>query len=219
MIGNDIVCISKKPFRNRISRLEKKIFCNAEYQILEDLNSEKRIALIWSIKESAFKCCNRHFLYDFVPNEFCIKNIVIHRVKKNAVRFNKQCLIEGMGFSGYEHFTSSVKTPSGPVIAKSILGPGFVFTIAAANSDDAEAIFWGIKKINEPDYQSQSIQVRESLINRLIKKKRLRAGDGFTFSKLGTTPYLNVHTIKCEILISFSHDDQFVAYAYRCQNN
>ena len=91
---------------------------------------------------------------------------------------------------------------------------GFIYTIAATNAEEVETIFWGIKKINATDYHAQSRLVRENIIEH-FKKSRMQSDEYYSFAKTGTIPYLYVNELKNNVLVSFSHDSMFVAYAYR----
>lgn len=211
-IGNDIVDLQYiNPGRSKQKKFYSKFITEAETRLYAETNPvfsfEQFIWFSWSVKESVFKFQKRfNPKLSFAPGKINIQQIYFP--EKNVNQQFEDDRLEQKGFvqKGFISSTSSIN--SATVFSKSFISNEFIFTVTG-NREYFRNIFWGIQKINDTAYHSQSENVRKFCLKKLMKVLKedstniLKAESGY--------PYLANHE---NIFLSFAHHNNFIAYSF-----
>lgn len=207
-IGNDIISLlntnagraGNPQFYSRfITKTEQDLFANLSSR----LPLYKFAWLCWSIKEAVYK-----FQQRLQPElSFVAGKITIQHITLPAEPFNL-----GAGVIEHNEIAAAACYSSTSIIngetrnSYSIITNDFIYTITAQNTDK---IFWGIKKISGTTYKLQHEQVRFFVSSKL--KKVLQTEDVVIEKTTDGVPFLKKLQ---DVAVSFSHHENFVAYAF-----
>ena len=195
-IGNDIVALDTiNAGRTRTTACYSKILTQPEIALyastgLSSLPFEYFVWLIWSVKESVYKCAKRNNPH----YSFSLKMINI-------------TTIQPLGKGRYQ---STITFDSTLFYATSTLRPAFIRT-QATNIAHPPNIKWGVKNIGSTEYSSQSAAVRQLLLDRL---QHLFPNDHLHIEKAPAGfPILIKNGTPMSMPISFSHHHNLVYFA------
>jgi phosphopantetheinyl transferase (holo-ACP synthase) len=215
--GNDIVSLNtiniartkQSRFYSKIlSDTEKALYYEAEFAAIP---LENFVWLLWSIKESAYKYLQRNKPeLIFTPTKFVVTQLQ-PPFEYNITNF-AATETEGTGFDSEKVFKGIITFGADTLYTRSLMYRELI--VSVVNGDENfENTYWGIKLIDNPDPEYQSMAVRAFLINRL---HRLFLLDDLTIGKnaLGFPIVLNGGK-ETDIPVSLSHHDHFVAYSFQ----
>lgn len=214
MIGNDIVSLDRVRQNKRHERFAAKVLTEAEAVMLTGLDPSVKIALAWSLKEAAFKCFSRSFSHPFVPRwyeldkvEACPEPVDVKAEEMTGIQVEKG--------RAPIRWTCRVKGPRGWVKATALQTPDFIVAMATSDEEKLEDIHWGTHSIPSSKYPFQRQAVRLAATTDLRGSNCIPTGARVDYRlNANTAPELFVNQIKTDIQVSFSHDDQFIAYAW-----
>jgi len=212
--GNDIVSLNAIDIAStQQPRFYSKILCAAEVALykagLATIPFEHYVWLLWSIKESAYKFLQRNNAdLIFSPTKFIVEQL---EMPEYITTLNSS-QIEGSGFAEMPVYKSVVNFGCETLFGISIVTREFIFSVVNHN-DSFDDTCWGVQKIAHTDSQSQSIAVRNILINKL---KETLSFDGLVITKnQHCCPILNNCNDVINIPISMAHHDQWVGYSFQ----
>ena len=210
-IGNDIVALkATNNARTCQPRFYSKFLTSKETGLFEKFNSVITQAgfiwLCWSIKESVYK-----FQQRLQPQlAFAAGKISITEI--NAPLQQQSLATNGLTESNSLHaencFTSVAVINATPFYSYSFITGHFIYSITA-NKENCNNLHWGIKKIDEADYNSQSVGVRQFASKKLSDVLNIEAFE--ILKDTAGIPYIQQHP---QIPVSFTHHHHFVAYAF-----
>ena len=210
-IGNDIVALeATNSARTCQPRFYSKFLTTTETGLFEKakpvITQEGFIWLCWSIKESVYKFQQRlQPQLAFAAGKISIKEINAPLQQRSL---DTNFLIESNSLQAENCFTSVAVINSIPLYSYSFITGHFIYTITA-NKENCNNLHWGIKKIDEVNYNNQSLSVRQFASQKL---SGVLNTDAFKILKdTAGIPYLQQHP---QIPVSFTHHHHFVAYAF-----
>lgn len=211
-IGNDIIdleyidaCKTKDP------RFFLKIISNSEQALHQksNLSFETFLWLLWSIKESVYKCQKRVLPgLLFSPLKINIRDL--HRVNNYEEPDLRNRVCEQTGIHGL-CWSAEISSCSGNFYSRSVINSRFIFTLVQTDKT-FNGIFWGIKYVDDTCYDYQSRQVRDFVVKRFQK---IYSNETLKIEKdpIGF-PILFKNSSLTAIPISFSHHYHFVSYSF-----
>lgn len=221
MIGNDIVSLDRVRQNKRQERFAAKVLTEAEAVMLTGLDPSVKIALAWSLKEAAFKCYSRTVSHPFVPRWYELDQIE-SGTDPVDVELEEISGIQVEKSGAPVRWTCRVKGPQGWVKATALQTPDFIMAMATSDEEKLEDIHWGTHSIPTDKYPFQREAVRLAITVDLRGSNYIPAGAKVDYRhNANTAPELYINQIKTDIQVSFSHDDQFIAYAWMgepCKN-
>lgn len=199
-IGNDIVAMDAiDAGRTKLPVFYSKILSPAELEMyskkdLPPLPFEQFVWLLWSIKESVYKCVKRQN-----PDlTFSPKKIIVTRLDRPV------------GPSAAYH--SLVYFNSTPVYARSLVSNKFISTLATNDPAEFDNVCWEVREIGQTDPESQSKDVRSFVLDRL---QHFFPGDNLLIKKAEAGyPILVRNSTMTNLPISFSHHHDLVFYSF-----
>jgi phosphopantetheinyl transferase (holo-ACP synthase) len=234
-IGNDIIALKTIDIsRTRSFRFYSKILSVSEQQLYQEqftaIPFELFVWLLWSVKESVYKCLQRHQPnLIFSPVKIELKRLIVPAVQSSS--FHGQ--LANTGFTDSECFCSEIRLGPRRFSSRSVIyGDEAIFTVAQpaedchaesvepsgadlrqtqADNTNFSDIHWGIKQINSSGFETQSAAVREFLLEILYilypgRELRIIKNDA-------GCPFLFVDGQAVEQRISLSHHGEYVGYA------
>lgn len=212
-IGSDIIALkSTDTTRTQNPRFYRQILTEAEQQLyrnsFSNLPFHYFVWLLWSIKESAYKCLKQQ-QYDLI---FQPTKIIVTELHPPVINPNIDILF-GKGIHNGEAFEGIIIYQSYTLYARSIIyGDELIHSIVLPHNS-FENVQWGIERIANNNPEQQSIAVRALLLKYLqtehpssdiiIKKHEV----GF--------PMLYIDDKRLDARLSFSHHGEWVGYALR----
>ena len=193
-IGNDIIALDLIDAGRTIQPVfYSRILDPAEaamYAELSLLPFEQYVWLLWSIKESVYKCIKR---------------------AQPELRFSpRKIIVRGIDRSD-DTYRSLVYFNSIPFYAESQVNDKFISTLAT-NDARFDRICWDVQQIGQTDSESQSQRVRSALLDRL---KSFFPGDQLQIEKAEAGyPVLVKNSTAVDLPISFSHHHNLVFYSF-----
>jgi phosphopantetheine--protein transferase-like protein len=212
-IGNDIIALkSINATKTRQQNFYSKFLTEDEVELYKKNNFsvlpfEKFVWLCWSIKESVFKFKKR-ISTDFT---FSFKKIQIQQIKLSQ---HSECLFFKNEFfqkdflSDKTFYASLTFINSVPFYSYSFIADDFIYTITADKAQRRN-IVWGIKKIKDASYNTQSQCVRKFALQKMgeilnvNELEVLKSESGYPFVKQYS-----------KIPVSFTHHYHFIGYAF-----
>lgn len=214
-IGNDIIALKTIDIsRTRSPRFYSKILSLTEQQLyqaqLPGLPFDLFVWLLWSVKESAYKCLQRH-QPDLV---FSPVNTEVIQLGPPSAPSNKLTpIITATGFNSTACFCSSIRLNALTLYARTIIYGNELIVSVVQEIPDFNEVQWGVKQIAGTDPASQSAAVRDFLFERFYP---LYPGRKLSISKNDSgCPSLFADGIVMDIPVSLSHHDEYVGYAFR----
>jgi hypothetical protein len=199
--GNDIVAMAATD-KDRTCRYRfySRIFSPGEHSLYDPLSStgltfHSFVWLLWSVKESAYKYFSRSEP-DLV---FAPRNIGITLVTPRE-----------------DFFEALVPSGSGMLYSRSFVTEETIMTIVSGERDFSDTR-WGLHRIADPKYASQSSEVRAFALDSLAAAlpgtclRIVKAPDG--------PPVLWGKDRPTDIPISFAHHGHYVAWWYRLNSS
>lgn len=213
-VGNDIIDLQHIDVsRTNNPAFYSKFLAAAEHLLYEQLNTpppfEHFVWLLWSVKESVYKCIQRRQT-DAVFSP--INTLVTHI---NASWPFANCLTFPVHQKGFPPacVQSQVQCQGQTYQARSfICNNELICTIVVNDGADFGHIHWGIDKIEATDADSQSAAVRNLLLSSLISF--------FPSDKLSVVkhpsgyPYISINKKIANLPCSLSHHGAYVTYAF-----
>ena len=194
-IGNDIVALDKIDAGRTIQPVfYSRILDPSEaglYPEFSPLPFEQFVWLLWSIKESVYKCIKREQPeLRFSPRKVIVKQIDRSDTYRSLVYFN-----------------------SIPFHTESRVNEKFISTLATNDTGfDRNKICYGVQQILQTDPESQSQHVRLALLERL---QPFFPGDRLQIEKADAGyPVLVKNSSPTNLPISFSHHHNLVFYSF-----
>ena len=194
-VGNDIIALDiidagrtlQPVFYSKIlDPVEREMYLEKD---LSTLPFEQYVWLLWSIKESVYKCIKRkHTDLRFSPRKIIVRRIDRSDTYRSLVYFN--CI------SFY---------------AESRVTDKFISTVAT-NDAGLDKICWDVRQIEDTDPEAQSQRVRSAALDRL---QSFFPGDQLQIEKAEAGyPVLVRNSTPTNLPISFSHHHNFVFYSF-----
>jgi phosphopantetheinyl transferase (holo-ACP synthase) len=212
--GNDIVDLAIiNSARTCEKKFYSKILADSEILLYElkfsHLAFDIYVWLLWSAKESAYKCLKRlkpdlvfsptNFLVTHVlfPERYPITNLDITQIEETG--FTRESIKGIINFEGNRlHFCSIIKKE---------------FVMSVVNEDENfDRIYWGIKLIDKLDAEYQSKAVRDFVLNRL---KSYFSDDIKIIKNIHGVPMIPLPGKEIPIPVSLSHHHLLVAYSFQ----
>ncbi len=228
-IGNDIVDLSAiDKHRTQQKAFYSKILSDKEQQLYSrssHLPFEIYVWLLWSAKESVYKFAKRlnpELVFSPVrievsePEFIELKNFQNDpldgtHLELSDLKFGEFLNSENSGSDNISEYNYQINYQSDTYYLRSLISNTFIASIAS-DSPDSSKIHWGIKYIDQPDYQSQSTSVREftlKIINEIFPGEVTFSIDK---SPVGY-PIILKGQVETTIKASFAHHVNYVAYA------
>ena len=211
--GNDIIDLKTIDIaRTCKPRFYSKILSAAGQQLYnEQLNIPFHyfVWLLWSVKEAAYKCLQRHQPdLVFSPVNIEVRQITIP--KETPQLFNNS--IEKTDFDESDYFKIQVVFNNTTLYARSVIyGDDLIHTVVYPY-DDFGKVSWGIKKTDEKDPENQSATVRTFLLDRL---RLLFPGKTLAIGKTTAgIPFITVDGQPAELPVSLSHHGGYIGYSF-----
>lgn len=215
-IGNDIVAIdSINRQRSNDIRFHSKFITATELTLYQKpsiavIPFESFVWLLWSVKESVYKYQKR-----FDPElVFSPTKIVIQHVSLPAVYTDVELTANAWeGKAGSEGFyRGEVVTEACTLYFRSVINDDLVASIVN-DEPTFQNVYWGIQRIDHPDYESQSRSVRRFLLNRL--KSTFPQGHlSLQKSPVGYPVLLLDEKDTC-VAVSLAHHELFTSYCFK----
>lgn len=213
-IGNDIVALKTiDSLRTRSPRFYTKILSAAEQDLYHarfaNLPLEHFVWLLWSIKESAYKCLQRHQPeLVFSPVKFELQHLVIPSISPPS--FHEE--LTAIGFNDAECFCGEAIFNGQILYTRSLVHPEAFILSVVQPSPNFDSVNWGLKQIQETNPESQSNAVREFLLERL---GAMYPEQELSIRKNGTgCPHLFADGRDTKRPFSLSHHGGYVGYAF-----
>ncbi|GJM33271.1 MAG: hypothetical protein DHS20C18_22720 [Saprospiraceae bacterium] len=214
MIGNDIVAVQQGKSFRRLEQYMRRICEDSEKTLQIDLHPAMLLALTWSIKEAAFKYCRRSYDIKFYPKKFQISRIKGLELLQSK-KWNRSPKIQHRGFADLPHLNIQIESEFGTLLGKTIGCENYIHSIVSQDKDCFSAVHWGIVEIGSPLYKHQSRAVRIHALRHFKNFTNQSGPEGFEFIKNeNNVPVLYINGQQSPLAFSFSHHDQFVAYAW-----
>jgi phosphopantetheinyl transferase (holo-ACP synthase) len=214
--GCDIVALDEiDARRTRQERFYTKILSPAELSIYQcggfaALPLEHFVWLLWSVKESVYKCAQRNSAdIIFSPRKIIITQIEGHVIQsglhigegqhESTVLCEKDC------------FNCKIIFGAKTWYSKSKIYNKFIYTVAGDDSG-FDSTWWGVKKISTGDYEGQSKEIRSFILQKL---GIIFLGASLAIEKSATGyPYLVKEKVIMDIPLSFTHHGRYIGYSF-----
>lgn len=222
--GNDIIALKAvdKQRMNHI-RFYSKILSDSEQAIyyrreLTEMPFENFVWLLWSVKESVYKYLKRK-----APGlVFSPTKIIIQRIDppygRPVTKFEGTQWESSNTGSCEEFYKGIALFESRIFYFRSKIHAELISTVVN-DDENFENIWWGIKLIDHPGYNNQSIAVRAFVLNKL---NFLFSGDKDNLhiekSPLGY-PIVLKGAEEMKIPVSLAHHDHFIAYSFLLESS
>jgi phosphopantetheinyl transferase (holo-ACP synthase) len=212
-IGNDIIDLKYiDKSRTADARFYSRIVTASEHVLFEkgNLSFENFVWLLWSIKESVYKCQKRNIPeFTFSPLKMDVRQV---EFSKNY----SEVIFQDNPYEQTDFCGASVKavilSKEQNLYSRSLISSRFIFTVVKS-SDDFGDVSWGIKFINTTGYVDQSLQVKDFVLSRFqeicLDTEMLRIEK----TPIGY-PVLLKNSSVVNIPISFSHHFNLISYCF-----
>jgi hypothetical protein len=215
--GNDIVSLTATNVtRTKSPEFYRKIISPSESALFDTLDQaalpfEQFVWLLWSVKESAYKYLHRlNPGIVFTPVKFEVRSIEIPSGYScsgpGGAEFN-QC-----GFKGLATFNGMVVFEGKKLFSKTMIFNEFIASFVNAH-DDFEAVFWGIKRIEDTAYKYQSAMIRDFTLNTLCTV--LGSNDLIIAKNDDEIPVVSNNGKQLDVPVSLSHHEHWVAFSFQ----
>jgi phosphopantetheinyl transferase (holo-ACP synthase) len=217
--GNDIVSLNAiNVARTKQHRFYSKIISGSERSLydkpgFEAMPFENFIWLLWSIKESAYKFLQR-IKPDlvFTPIKFEIKQLNVP-LEFKILDFDSEA--DGTGFDDLLALPGIIAVGADKLYSRSLMYKQAIMTVVNGD-ENFNNTYWGIKIIENADHDTQSLAVREFLLNRL--KKALDISDLAIIKNARGVPVLLSGANDMAVPVSLSHHETIIAYSFPLDN-
>ncbi|WCT12175.1 4'-phosphopantetheinyl transferase family protein [Mucilaginibacter jinjuensis] len=233
-IGNDIVDLSAiDKNRTQQKAFYSKILSDKEQQLYSrssQMPFEIYVWLLWSAKESVYKFAKRlnpELIFSPARIEIVSEPVFESEFSefKNFQNVNSKGSGFDLSFESGEFFNSVNSAPekfseynyqinylSKTYHLLSLISDKFIATIASQSSDFTK-INWGIKYIDQNDYESQASVVRSFTLKRINEVFPNEANFSIGKNPVGG-PTILKEQVETDFKVSFAHHGNYVAYAF-----
>lgn len=217
--GNDIVALgqtSKERTLDRrfysqiLSASERSLYYREE---IPGLPFETFVWLLWSIKESVYKFQRRKQPdLVFAPTKITIQEI-------NAPAFPSQVDLDAFHWENKSadrsshFFTAVILFENKIYYSRSIVQDKWIASVVDKD-DRFENTCWGVKEIEHTDHSSQSLAVREFILQKLSLVLPNHPGDLHIEKDQFHCPGLSSNGKEIPIPLSLAHHDRYIAYSF-----
>ncbi|MBO0932984.1 4'-phosphopantetheinyl transferase family protein [Fibrella aquatilis] len=216
-LGNDLVCLTalRRHDPDHAARFRQKVLTPHEQQLVVGAPQPDRLLwLLWSLKEAAYKYCQQQQpSLTFVATRFGLLSSPTVPAPLPATHWRDH------GFDHLPATTTCLQTPLGIAYGRTVGTPTCLMSVVAGSLAALETVHWEIRRAGSAPAQ-QSAQVRQAAANRFRAEWGLLPGVRLTFEKNKHSawgsggPVLHLNNQPQPCAISFSHDAQYVAYAF-----
>lgn len=214
--GNDIIALKaidrnrtrEKKFWSKILSLsESNLYLHERFATLP---YENFVWLLWSVKESVYKCMQRNNpKLLFSPRKIIIESI--NFPERDTITIFGKGEHEQTSFHEGECYHCTANVEEEIFYSRSKFYDELVYSVAS-NNEIFENILWGIKFIDQIDYENQSAEVRSFVLKKL---NSFFPEDNLEIRKNAAGCPILMNGIKeLNIPLSFSHHEQFIAYSF-----
>jgi phosphopantetheinyl transferase (holo-ACP synthase) len=212
-IGNDIIDLNFiDASRSRNQRFFSKFISESEQNLFErsGLSFEVFVWLLWSIKESVYKCQKRMLPGTlFSPLIMTVQELDACCDKK-GMELNAECFEQDSAERC--HWRASVSLGARNFYARSLTSSRFIFTTARL-LDSSHNVYGGIKFINDSGYDNQHSEVRSFALQRFGQIFG-RSEELIIEKNIAGIPFLFRNGSNTGVVLSFSHHYHFIAYSF-----
>lgn len=212
-IGNDIIALKTiDANRTRKPRFYKKILAEAEQQLYRDsfshLPLEHFVWMLWSIKESAYKCLQRQQPDLIFSPVNTVVSILEEPIKTSAAISGH---LVSSGFTDDACFRAVISSQYQTLYSRSVIYGDEVMHTVASFDPVFDNINWGVKRIHGTDSETQSSGVRKFLLE---TSPLLISGKAYNVAKSTFGyPFIAVDGADVGVKLSLSHHGEWVGYA------
>src|SRR5688572_19100462 len=176
---------------------------------------EHMIWILWSVKESAFKVCNRKTgLSSFSPVSY-----EVHLEERSLFRYMQQgqYRLQENGFKNFNMLYARVTSPSGTLLTATLVHADYVHSFAYTSAVSPEEVRWGITCIADTMPSYQSYIARLNAIEHIAVALRIERGEidipsGFGNSRI---PLVHLNGLQAkEVQLTLAHHGHWVAHAF-----
>ncbi|MEX6688093.1 4'-phosphopantetheinyl transferase superfamily protein [Danxiaibacter flavus] len=215
-VGNDIISLkSIDATRTKQARFYSKFLTQEEVDLYDEtfaaiLPFEHFAWLLWSVKESVYKCHKRNNTeLIFSPKKIIIEQVDLPKGQP-VVTFTTN-KISAKGFNPNHSFECIAVYDEISFRSRSLVSNEFIHSVVT-NGDGFMHIQWGISRIKSYDYAFQHLEVRELTLKQL---KELFPSANLQINKnQNGIPDILIDDNKSGMPLSFSHHEQFIAYCF-----
>jgi phosphopantetheinyl transferase (holo-ACP synthase) len=215
-VGNDIISLKKiDAARTKQARFYTKFLTQEEVDLYDEkisniLPFEHFAWLLWSIKESVYKCHKRNNTQlVFSPKKIIVQQVDLPKGQPVGVFDGNK--IEANGFDSVRTFGCTAICEGIYFNSRSLVNNEFIHSVAT-NGDGFMQIQWGITCIESGDYAGQHRTVRDFARNRL---QQLFPSSTLLITKdTEGIPLATIEDPERNLPLSFSHHEQFVGYCF-----
>jgi phosphopantetheinyl transferase (holo-ACP synthase) len=203
--GNDIVALKAvDEQRTSLPAFYKKFITEAELGLYQHsvLPFSAFVWLLWSVKESAYKYLKRGDA-DLV---FSPAKIIVEQLTLTEQTSDDHFLCD---IAIKKSFSGVVTKNQSSLYFKSVINADFIATTIAGNR-----LYWGVRYIDQADYQTQSAAVRLFALEAL---SNIITSDNLWIDKhpVAGYPILLHGQSQVDIPLTFAHHDRYVSYAFQ----
>jgi phosphopantetheinyl transferase (holo-ACP synthase) len=216
-VGNDVVALNsvnlattvQPNFYNKIlSALELSLYRT----FFSDLTFSTYVWLLWSIKESVYKCAKRlEPQLIFSPARTIVQSLIppvsSYIINLEGDKLEQLDFDERLFYKGQIHIGNKV------YCSRSFINNDIIHTVVNNQSDFSQTS-WGVKKVAESWTELQSTSVREFALARL---GQVLNNQNLSIVKSDVGYPLLLQTQYADLPLTFSHHDVWVAYAFISQ--
>jgi len=213
--GNDIVALNSHSARAGSKRFYSKILCDPELVLY---NGQMQLALplyqyvwlIWSVKESVYKFQQQNNpLLPFAPKKMTVQNVLLS--EDGAPGFSENSGNEITEWRNNRSCHCTIISHNQIFYTRSFICSDYIHTVA--NSHPCfDNISWRVRQIVQTDYHTQSGEVRSFLLEQL---RDIFPGTLLEIGKHAAGyPFLLNNGSAMPVRLSFTHDEQFIAYSF-----
>ncbi len=197
LIGNDIMALNSaaniKSFSNK--RYLEKIFGEKELSFLNENNHPNLPQIFWTIKESAYKTMVKLGC----RNTFCPITLEI-----NTKRILLNCEME-----------TSIKYKDHLIIVRTFHTSNYIHSVAATNPQELKSVNYRVIKISPENTGSQGRLIRQLFVYDYALEQSVCIDNvSIRSNHLTYIPSVFYNGLNCNVDLSLSHDDIYIAYAY-----
>jgi phosphopantetheinyl transferase (holo-ACP synthase) len=202
--GNDIVALKAvDQQRTVLPAFYSKFITTAELAFHEHpaLPFSTFVWLLWSVKESSYKYLKRGDAdLVFSPFKITVEQLTASdQVEDDKLQNETPVDFCYVGVVSYMETTLYFKT---------VINDDFIATVISV-----DGVYWGIQRIDDTDYTSQSAAVRQFVLDKL---RSLFASDQLGIEKHAIGyPVIYDGSRQLDIPLSFAHHGSFVSYSFQ----
>jgi phosphopantetheinyl transferase (holo-ACP synthase) len=213
-IGNDIVALhATDKAKTMDPRFYGKILSAQELLFYQETQHslDVFIWLVWSIKESVYKCQKRLFPdLGFAPFHISVQQLNYSEVSMDPFFSPGSCAWQVPGY--YTYCSGEVTLHGAILYFRSLITDQYIFSVVAPQPDFKD-VYCGIRCIDDTSYLHQSSEVRAFALEKLADL--IPYANSLAFYKPAEGyPVLQADVALPDSVFSFSHHYNFIAYCF-----